>query len=231
MRYRPGSLAGAKLDLEIAVEGLGDPEQGIYARRPPAAFESSDCRLRGRDRVRQFGLGEPELASALGHAVRDPGEEPAVLGVGKSLADPLERLVSSPGGCLTHISNLLYIAWMRYGRSIAIGSYFVVAAVWVYWFLDRQPFFGSDEAAIVVLGTLVLVHLALGFVVARWWAALLTLVPLLLAAPLGYPSANRGEPLPIWLGLLLVWPLAVTLVALGVGARKASRIRRARVST
>ena len=104
-------------------------------------------------------------------------------------------------------------------------------AVWVYWFLDRQLFFGSDAAAIVVLGTLILVHPALGFAVARWWAALLTLVPVILAAPLGYPSANRGEPPPIWLGLLLVWPAAVALVAFGVGARKAARIWRAGVST
>jgi hypothetical protein len=121
---------------------------------------------------------------------------------------------------------------MRYSRSIAIGSYLVVSAVWVYWFLDRQLFFGSDAAAVVVSGTLILVHLALGFVVARWWAALLPLVPVILAAPLGYPAANRGEPLPIWLGLLRVWPVAVTLAALGVGARKAAaRIRRAGAST
>jgi hypothetical protein len=111
---------------------------------------------------------------------------------------------------------------MRYNQSIAIGSYLVVSAVWVYWLLDRQLFFGSDAAAIALLGTLILVHLVLGFVVVRWWAALLPLVPVILAAPLGYPSANRGEPPPIWLGLLLVWPAAVTLVALGVGARKAA---------
>jgi hypothetical protein len=127
---------------------------------------------------------------------------------------------------------MLYIAVVRYSQSIAIASYVVVSAVWVYWLLDRQLFFGSDAAAVVVLGTLILVHLALGFVVARWSAVLLPLVPAILAAPLGYPSANRGEPPPIWLGLVLVWPAAVTLVALGVGARKAAaRIRRAGICT
>jgi hypothetical protein len=79
--------------------------------------------------VRQFRLREPELAPAFGHAVSDSGEEPAVLRMGKSLADPLERLVSSPRGCLTHISVLLYIAWMRYRRTIAVGSYFALAIV------------------------------------------------------------------------------------------------------
>jgi hypothetical protein len=176
--------------------------------------------------VRQFRLREPELASAFGHAVRDSGEEPAVLRMGKSLADPLERLVSSPRGCLTHISELLYIAWMRYRRSIAVVSYFALVLVWVFWILDRQLFFGSDAAAIVVLGTLVLLHLALGFVVARWWAVLLPLVPVILAAPLGYPSSNRGEAGPLWL-LLLFWaPAEVALVAAGMGVDAlASRMR------
>jgi hypothetical protein len=167
--------------------------------------------------VRQIRLGEAELTPPFSHPVRDPGEEPAVLRMGKSLADPLERLVSSPRGRLTHISDLLYIAWMRYGRSIAVVSYFALALVWVFWILDRQLFFGSDAAAIVGLGTLVVVHLALGFLVARWWAVLLPLVPVILAAPLGYPSSNRGEAGPLWL-LLLFWaPAEVALVAAGMG--------------
>ena len=41
--------------------------------------------------MRQICLGEPELTPPFSHAVRDPGEEPAVLRMGKSLADPLER--------------------------------------------------------------------------------------------------------------------------------------------
>jgi hypothetical protein len=115
---------------------------------------------------------------------------------------------------------------MRYRRSIAVVSYFALALVWVFWILDRQLFFGSDAAAIVVLGTLVLLHLALGFVVARWWAVLLPLVPVILAAPVGYPSSNRGEAGPLWL-LLLFWaPAEVALVAAGMGVDAfASRMR------
>jgi hypothetical protein len=169
--------------------------------------------------VRQFRLGEPELASALGYAVRDPGEEPAVLGMGESLADPLERLVRSPRGWLTHISGLLYIAWMRYSRSIAVALYFALALVWVYWILDRQLFFGSDAAGLVALALVVIAHLALGWVVNRWWAVLLPFLPVLLAAPIGYPSANRGEPLPLWLGLFFWAPAEVALVAAGIGVQ------------
>jgi hypothetical protein len=79
--------------------------------------------------VRHFGLREAELTPPLGHAVRDPGEEPTVLRMGEPLADPLERLASSLGGCLTHISVLLYIAWMRYKPSIAVGSYFALTVL------------------------------------------------------------------------------------------------------
>jgi hypothetical protein len=169
--------------------------------------------------MRQFRLREPELAPSLGHAVCDPSEEPPVLRMGKSLADPLERLVSSPRGCLTHISDLLYIAWMRYSRSIAVALYFALALVWVYWILDRQLFFGSDAAGVVALALVVIAHLALGWVVKRWWAVLLPILPVLLAAPLGYPSANRGEPLPLWLALLFWAPAEVALVAAGIGVQ------------
>jgi hypothetical protein len=127
---------------------------------------------------------------------------------------------------LTHISVLLYIALLRYTQSIAVGAYLVASLVWVYWILDRQLFFGSDVAAGIGLGVAATVHLGLGFVLARWWALALPFVPVLLAAPIGYPSANRGEPLPIWLGLLLWAPVAIALVAIGIGARLAIERRR-----
>ena len=72
-------------------------------------------------------------------------------------------------------------------------------------------------AALILL---VLVHIALGFVVVRPWVLLLPLLNIVMAAPLGYPSANKGEPLPIWLGLIYYVPFGITAVAVGIGLRK-----------
>jgi len=77
----------AKLDLEIAVERLGDPKQGVNSRWPPPAFEAGDRRLRRRNGVRQVCLREPELLAPLRYAVGDLRKEPAVLGVGEPFAD------------------------------------------------------------------------------------------------------------------------------------------------
>jgi hypothetical protein len=47
-----------------------------------------------------------------------------------------------------------------------------------------------------------------------------------LAVPAGYPDVKKGEPLPIWLGLAVVSPLAVILVAVGVAGAWGLRQRR-----
>lgn len=71
--------------------------------------------------MRQLRLGQSEVAPALRDAIGDLCEEPAVLGVGQPLADPLEGFVCLVRG-LTHISTTLYIAVMRYKSSIAAGA-------------------------------------------------------------------------------------------------------------
>jgi hypothetical protein len=109
---------------------------------------------------------------------------------------------------------------MRYQRSIAVVSYFVPSAVWVYWILDRQVFFGNPAGDWAVLGVVGVLHLVVGFGIGRWWALLLPFVLVFLALPLGYPSANRGEPFPIWWGLLFFSPILIALLATGLGVRK-----------
>src|SRR6266550_4314173 len=119
-RRRPESLAGAKLDLEIAVERLGDPKQGVYSRWPPPAFESGDRRLGCRDELSQLRLREPQLLAPLRDAVRDLREEPAIVNVRQSRANPLERVLADTTfvlAGLTHIATKLYIAGMRYKAS------------------------------------------------------------------------------------------------------------------
>jgi hypothetical protein len=109
---------------------------------------------------------------------------------------------------------------MRYQGKIAVGAYVAFLAVWVFWILDKQVLYGSGTGDLAFLAVAVLVHLALGFAVARPWALPLPLLSVAMAAPLGYPSANKGEPLPIWLGLLFFVPPAVALVAIGIGVRR-----------
>ena len=65
-----------------------------------------------------------------------------------------------------------------------------------------------------------LFHALVGWVLNRGWAVLLPLVAVVVAIPLGYPSANKGEPLPIWLGLLFFVPLWVGCAAVGIGLRR-----------
>jgi hypothetical protein len=109
---------------------------------------------------------------------------------------------------------------MRYTRNITLVLYVAWASLWVYWVLDRQLLFGSDIAGLATLVLVGLIHVAVGFAIGRNWAALLPLLTAAIAAPLGYPSANKGEPWPLWLGLLFWAPVYMLVVAIGVGVRR-----------
>jgi len=110
-------------------------------------------------------------------------------------------------------------------RELAAGvSYLGLMAFWIYWLLDRQLFYGNTTAAWAMLALLAGVQVAVGFLVARWWALVLPLLAVVLSVPAGYPSANKGEPLPIWLGLGVFSPIAVLLAAVGVGLSIGARL-------
>jgi uncharacterized membrane protein YhaH (DUF805 family) len=115
---------------------------------------------------------------------------------------------------------------MRYQDKVAVVAYIAFLAVLVYWVLDQQLLYGSEVAGWAVLVLLLAVHLALGYAVGRAWALPLPLLAVAMALPLGYPSANKGEPLPIWLGLLFFVPGAIALVAIGIGTRRLHDRRR-----
>jgi hypothetical protein len=119
---------------------------------------------------------------------------------------------------------MLYIADVRYApvsRVILVGlGYAALMAFWIYWVSERQLFDGSDAGNIVLLALFGAAHLVAGFTARRWWAVALPLLAVVLAAPAGYPNANKGEPLPIWIGLALFAPIAMLLVAIGVGVRQ-----------
>lgn len=94
--------------------------------------------------------------------------------------------------------------------------YIGAGLVWVFWILDRQVLFGRDAAAWIGATLLVVLHVGVGLAVGRWRALSLPFAWVALAYPLGYPSANRGEPSILWQALLGLTPIAVMLVALGV---------------
>jgi hypothetical protein len=109
---------------------------------------------------------------------------------------------------------------MRYTGKIAVVVYTALSGLWVYWVLDRQLTFGSELGDWVMIISVAAVHVALGFTVGRGWVRFLPLFTVAIALPLGYPSANRGEPWPLWLGLLLWAPVLMLLVAVGVAVRR-----------
>lgn len=99
--------------------------------------------------------------------------------------------------------------------------YAALALYWIYVLAERQAGFGSEAADLAFLVAVVLVHSVTGFVIGRWWAAVLPLLAVIAAIPAGYPDANRGEPWPIWIGLAwFVAPVGAALITIGVLVRR-----------
>jgi hypothetical protein len=108
---------------------------------------------------------------------------------------------------------------VRYLVSIAIytavvGIYMLFAAV------------GPENEVVVVAGlaALIAVHPFLGYAIGRWWAiVLVALLPVLgIPVPTASDCGGGCEPLPMWFGMLyLGLPVGATLIAIGVGWRKA----------
>jgi peptidoglycan/LPS O-acetylase OafA/YrhL len=125
------------------------------------------------------------------------------------------------------------IAEVRYRRivesraSITAAVYLIAMGLWIYVVEERQLFYGQPETNLPLTLILAGVQVGAGLLVGRWWALALPLVAVALAVPAGYPDANKGEPLPTWLGLVVVSPVAVILVGAGVAAARG--LRRLRV--
>src|SRR5215208_2642902 len=82
-------LAVEQLDVQVGVEGVGDPKKGVDPRRPPAAFEPRDRRLGRAHECGEIGLGQATLLPAICHLPGDLREQPALLGPGQARADSL----------------------------------------------------------------------------------------------------------------------------------------------
>ena len=77
-------ITRTKLDREVAVERIGEVQQGVDAWGPTSVLESRDGVLRCRTTTCQVGLGKALSESALDHLRGDRGKEPPVVGVGES---------------------------------------------------------------------------------------------------------------------------------------------------
>ena len=120
---------------------------------------------------------------------------------------------------------------MRYRGSIPVGVYLVAGAIWLFWIVDQQVFFGEPMSDVAALSALALVHLLVGLMIGRWWALFLPFIVVFLAIPLGYPDPNRGEPFPVWFGVLFWTPAFLFVIATGVGVRKVCERRRSPAAT
>jgi hypothetical protein len=207
--------------VEVGVEGVRDAKKRVDAGRPPAALEPGDRRLGRAHELGEIGLREPALFPAIRDLPGNLREEPALLCAGEPRSDSLHGL--------THISIMLYIAVVRYRRSIAIGSAALylgsLIAFIAYWWHELD----SDANIYEPLVALLAVQFVTGFAIGRWRALfLLPLLPLL-SIPVPVP-ADAYEPLPLWFVMLAyIGPVAAVLMFAGIGARKLWNGRRSPV--
>jgi hypothetical protein len=74
-RIRPG----AKLNDELAIEGGGDPRQGVDARRPLASLHPRNRRLGRPAKLGEFALGDSPRDPPLGDAFGDQAEQLSII--------------------------------------------------------------------------------------------------------------------------------------------------------
>ena len=83
-------LSGEELDVQIAVERLGDAEQRVDPRRPASPLEPCDRRLSGADQLGQLALGQSSGLPPLGDLVGHRSEEPTPVGRANPFLQALE---------------------------------------------------------------------------------------------------------------------------------------------
>lgn len=77
----------------------------------------------------------------------------------------------------------------------------------------RQVFFGEPLGDLLVAVAVFDAHIAAGFLARSWWVLFVPYSLVLASYPLGYPSANRGEPSEIWRGLFAWSPMLLVVAA------------------
>ena len=113
---------------------------------------------------------------------------------------------------------------MTRATAIPALAYLAAMTAWIYavWNAAAQPRGGLGHAFGIAL---VVLHVAAGLAVARWWALVLPALLVPLAVPAGY-GAGLEQDAPIWMHLIREAPFAAVLIGLGVGVRKLLARRR-----
>jgi len=103
---------------------------------------------------------------------------------------------------------------------LVAATYLGVVAALIYAFMDRHV--GSASAGIVLVGFLVVLNFAAGYLARSWAAVLLPVAAVLIAVPAGYPPVGpgNGDPLPVWFGFAFTAPVAMALIAAGAFAAR-----------
>jgi hypothetical protein len=83
-----------QVDDQLAVERLGDSEQGVDARRATTGLEPRDRGLRRPGQFGQLLLREPARLALFDDLLRDAREEPPLVGIDmrKPLAEAFESI-------------------------------------------------------------------------------------------------------------------------------------------
>ena len=116
---------------------------------------------------------------------------------------------------------LAAVSGQRFRQAAAVALYGLLMAGWIYGFVANNPSVRAEGIAQILV---VLLQVAAGFVIGRWWAAAaLPAMTVALASPIG-TTGDGG--IPFWYGMLVFSPGIAGLVALGVYLRHIVRIGR-----
>jgi hypothetical protein len=106
-------------------------------------------------------------------------------------------------------------------RRFAVGTliYLGLGMVWLYGMVDQGALEDGDVRAWAILGLLLAVHVAFGWLIREPVAMLLPIALVFLAVPAGYPESQFSEPGPVWMGQVFLVILEIPAIAAGLGLR------------
>ena len=107
-------------------------------------------------------------------------------------------------------------------RRFAVGAlaYLLLSVAWLYGLLDEDRLQGGgDVGTWSIIGLVVAVHVAFGWAIREWGALVLPIVVVFLAIPAGYPESQFSEPLPLWIGQIVVLVFEIPAIAVGLALR------------